>query len=170
MTQTHGNATESASPFPTRLATEADVDRLIELVNSAFAVETFLEGTRTDEGRLRAMMTKGSILIAEEAGQFAGCVYAESRGRRGYLGQLAVAPARQGTGLSRRILAAAEEHLRSLGCEAVDIAVLSQRAELVPIYRRLGYAETGTGEFVSTQPLKQGAECHLILMSKRLAE
>lgn len=159
----------SVSSIHFRLAAEADQPRLIALVNAAFAVETFLEGTRTDDKRLAEEMGKGSILVAEDgSGQPLACIYAETRGARGYLGMLAVDPAHQGAHLGRRIVGAAEEHLRRQGCEAVDIVVLSPRTELPPIYRKFGYVETGTEEFHPTQPVKAGRECHGIVMSKRL--
>ena len=152
-----------------RLATDADRPHLILLINAAFSIETFFEGTRTDEERLAAMMSKGAILAAEDAaGRLLGCVYVEVRGARGYLGQLAVDPARQSRGLGMRIMEAAEEHLRRQGCEAIDILVLNLRPELPPIYRRRGYVETGTEAFHSPRPLKPGAECYCIVMSKQL--
>ncbi|MGP8176019.1 MAG: GNAT family N-acetyltransferase [Terracidiphilus sp.] len=160
---------DSGSPILFRLATPADRPHLIPLINSAFSIETFLEGTRTDDERLAAMMEKGSILIAEDSsGRLLACVYTELRGNRGYLGQLAVAPVHQGSGLARRIVQAAENRFRQLGCEAVDITVLSLRPELPPIYRRFGYIETGTEEFNPSRPLKPGLECHCIVMSKKL--
>ena len=169
MTQKSQSILNSGSPTSVRLATEADRPRLIPLINAAFAIETFLEGTRTDEERLAAMMQKGAILAAEDSnGQLLGCVYTEVRGKRGYLGQLAVDPAHQGTGLARRIVAAAEEHLRRQGCEAVEITVLSLRPELPPIYRRFGYVETGTAEAHLSRPVKPGVECHFIVMMKEL--
>ena len=152
-----------------RLATEEDRPRLIAMINAAFAIETFLDSTRTDETRLAALMDKGSLLLAEDAaGNLVGSVYMERRGARGYLGMLAVDPAYQRFGLGRRLTEAAEERFRRLGCEAVDITVLSLRPELPPIYRRFGYVETGTEPFVPSQPLKEGLECHCIVMSKRL--
>jgi hypothetical protein len=42
------------------------------------------------------------------------------------------------------------------------------RPELLPLYRRFGYVETGTEEFQSSQALKPGVECHCIVMSKEL--
>jgi ribosomal protein S18 acetylase RimI-like enzyme len=115
------------------------------------------------------MMQKGTILAAENAAsQLLGCVYTEVRGTRGYLGMLAIDPARQSRGLGMRIMEAAEEHLRRQGCEAVDILVLNLRPELLPIYRRHGYIETGTEAFHSPRPLKPGAECHCIVMVKQL--
>jgi ribosomal protein S18 acetylase RimI-like enzyme len=153
-----------------RVATYADRPRLITLVNSAFSIETFLEGTRTDDERIAAMMQKGAILLAEDdSGQLLACVYTEVRGPRGYLGQLAVDPAHQGKGLGRIAVEAAENHLRLEGCEAVDIIVLSLRSDLPPLYRRFGYIETGVEEeFRPTRTLAAGLECYGIKMSKQL--
>ncbi len=164
----------SGSALRFRRAADADCSRLIFLINSAFGLETFLDGNRTDEGRLAAMMAKGSILVAEDLnGQPLACVYLELRvtelgGRRGYLGQLAVDPAHQRSGLGRAILEAGEEELRRQGCTVVDITVLSLRPELLPIYRRWGYVETGTEEFKPSRPLRSGMECHCIVLSKNL--
>jgi predicted N-acetyltransferase YhbS len=169
MNQNKSHAAHSDASLYLRPATDADRQHLIPLINAAFSIETFFEGTRTDEGRLAEMMRKGVILAAEDHNrQLLGCVYTEVRGSRGYLGQLAVDPARQSRGLGMRIMEAAEEHLRHQGCEAVDILVLNLRPELPPIYRRHGYIETGTEEFHSSRPLKSGTECHCIVMSKQL--
>jgi ribosomal protein S18 acetylase RimI-like enzyme len=152
-----------------RLATPTDRPRLIPVINSAFAIESFLEGTRTDDERLAAMMQKGEILLVEDSsGQILACIYAETHGTRGYLGMLAVNPARQRSGLGKRLLSAAEDHFRAKGCEAVDISVLSLRPELLPIYRRLGFSETGTEEFQMSRALKDNQKCHCIKMSKPL--
>jgi len=158
------------SPLHFRVATEADFPSLIAVVNAAYSIETFLEGTRTDDERLSAMMQKGVILVAEDdTGQILGCVYTEVRGPRGYLGQLAVDPVHQGRGLARIIVEAAEDRLRAEGCEAVDITVLNLRPELPPIYRRFGYIETGiVEEFRPTRQLAPGVEVHGIKMSKQL--
>jgi GNAT superfamily N-acetyltransferase len=139
------------------------------MINSAFEVEGFIEGTRTDDERLAAMMQNGDILVAEDgAGSLLACIYTEVRGARGYLGMLAVDPASQGTGLGGWLVGAAEDHLRRQGCEAVDINVLSMRPELVPIYRKFGYGEIGTEKFYPSRPLKAGIECHCIVMSKQI--
>jgi predicted N-acetyltransferase YhbS len=159
----------SGSQYSIRPATPADLPRLTPLINSAFAIETFLEGNRTDETRLADMMQQGTILVVEDPSvRILACVYLEIRGNRGYMGQLAVDPAHQGGGLARVLVNAAEDHLRNHGCEAVDIVVLSLRPELPPIYRRFGYVETGTEEFKTVRALKPGHACHGILMSKKL--
>ena len=161
---------DKESPLHFRVAAEADRPRIISLVNSAYSIETFLQGTRTDEERLTEMMQKGVILLAEDnSGELLGCVYTEVRGPRGYLGQLAVDPAQQGKGLARIIVQAAEDRLRAEGCEVVDITVLNLRPELPPIYRRFGYVESGiVEEFRTSRQLAPGVEIHGIRMTKQL--
>lgn len=160
---------DAAPAFHIRQATAADRPRLIPLINSAFSVEAFLGGTRTDDGRFAAMMDKGIVFVLEDcAGRLFASVYAELRGPRGYLGMLAVDPAHQGTGLARRIVQAAEEHFRHHGCHAIDITVLNMRPELLPIYRRFGFVETGTEPFRPSRPIQAGVECHCIVMTKPL--
>ncbi len=153
-----------------RAAMPQDVPAIIQVVNSAFAVETFLEGTRTDEHRMSELMQKGQFLVAEDkAKRVVASVYLELRGERVYIGMLAVDPAYQGRGLGRVMMGTAEEHARKDGCRHTDITVLSLRPELPPIYRKMGYIETGTEAFHPFQPLKNGAACHAIVMSKELA-
>jgi ribosomal protein S18 acetylase RimI-like enzyme len=157
------------APLRVRAAASADIPRLVPLINAAFAVETFFDGTRTDDARLAALMAKGKVLVAEDGtGNLLASVYTELRGTRGYLGMLAVDPAQQGRGLGRFMMEAGEGYLRQQGCEAVDITVLNLRSELPPLYRKLGYVETGTEEFHPSAPLKPGVECHCIVMSKGL--
>lgn len=166
---THQAPTNSHSDLRFRAATVEDRPQLIDLINSAFSIEKFLEGTRTDEERLAATMEKGAILLAEDgSGHIVASVYMELRGARGYLGMLAVDPAHQGKGLGRIMVEAAEEHFRAKGCEAVDIIVLNLRPELPPIYRRFGYVEIGIENFKPSRTLAPGLECHGIVMSKQL--
>lgn len=132
---THPDSTNSqaAPPLRIRLATEADIPRLVPMINAAFIVETFLEGTRTDVDRLTAYMLKGEVLLAEDvSGQLIGSIYTELRPPRGYLGMLAIHPAHQRSGHGRTLMAAGEEHLRCKGCTAVDICVIEWRTELPP--------------------------------------
>jgi GNAT superfamily N-acetyltransferase len=112
-------------------------------------------------------MEKGKFLLAEDAASLAGCVYVELRGNRGYLGLLGVEPARQGTGLGRKLMDASENSFRQAGCVAVDLRVISPRTPLPTFYRHLGYVETGTAPFAPDAPVK--VPCHYILMSKNLA-
>lgn len=152
-----------------RLATPADRPRLVEMINAAFAMESFLESTRTDDTRLAATMEKGQILVAEDGtNHVLASIYMEPRGDRGYLGMLAVDPAHQRSGLGRRLMQAAEDRFREQGFRAVEITVLNLRPELPPIYSRFGFVATGTEEFHSPQRVKDGHDCHCIVMTKLL--
>jgi len=150
-----------------RVASLADVEALARVINGAFRVEQpFIEGDRINPDGVRAYMEKGKFLLAEDAAGLAGCVYVELRGDRGYLGLLGVDPSRQGTGLGRKLMAAAQDFFRQAGCVAVDLRVVSARTSLPSFYRHLGYLETGTAPFAPDVPAK--VPCHYILMSKTL--
>ncbi len=155
------------SDLRVRLAAPADAEPLACLINAAFRVEQpFIEGDRTDPDGVRAYMEKGKFLLAEDSAGLAGCVYVELRADRGYLGLLGVDPPRQGTGLGRKLMDAAENYFREVGCRAVELRVISARTPLPSFYRHLGYVETGTAPFAPDVPLK--IPCHYILMSKSL--
>jgi GNAT superfamily N-acetyltransferase len=152
-----------------RHATPADAAAIVAVVNAAFAIETFLEGHRTDHPQILEMTQKGKFLIAEDSqGHVAASVYVELRGKIGYFGMLAVDPLHQGTGVGRMMVKAAEDDCIHHGCQRMDITVLSLRPELPPFYRRLGYLEAGVEEFHPSRPLKAGMRCHCIVMSKSL--
>jgi GNAT superfamily N-acetyltransferase len=150
-----------------RRAAASDAADIVRLINAAFAVERFfIDGDRIDAAEAAGYLDKGVFLILERAGEPVGCVYVELRGERGYFGLLSVDPTRQRAGIGRRLVAAAEEFCRAAGCTAIDIRVVNLRTELPPIYRRLGYVETGTEPFpadLTRQP------CHFVLMTKPLA-
>src|SRR6267378_7473689 len=131
-----------------RLAQSADVEALAGLINIAFRVELpFIEGDRINPGGVREYMKKGKFLVAEDSAGLAGCVYVEVRADRGYLGLLGVPPPRQGMGLGRKLMDAAENYFREVGCRAIDLRIVSARTPLPPFYRHLGYLETGTAPF-----------------------
>ena len=150
-----------------RMAEEADVEPLARLINAAFVVEQpFIEGERIDPAGVRKYMQKGKFLVAKDAAELTGCVYVELRGERGYLGLLGVAPARQGTGLGRKLMEAAEDYFQAAGCRGIDLRIISPRTPLPKFYEHMGYRQTGTAPFAPDVPVK--VTCHYILMSKEL--
>jgi len=151
-----------------RQAQSADISALATLINAAFRVEQpFIEGDRINPDAVLTYMQKGKFLLADDASGLAGCVYVELRGDRGYLGLLGVDPARQGAGLGRKLMDAAENYFRETGCCAIDLRIVSARAPLPAFYRHLGYVETGTAPIPSNVPTK--VPCHYIVMSKPIA-
>ena len=156
-----------SNPAPRiRIARAADAPVIAAMINRAFAVEHFfVHGERTSVAEVEAMFRKGRFLVCEDPAP-AACVYVELRGERGYFGLLSVDPARQKTGLGRRLVEAAEVFCRAAGCRAMDMRFVDVRSELPAFYARLGYAPTGTEPFPSEVPTKQPV--HFVTMSKAL--
>jgi GNAT superfamily N-acetyltransferase len=150
-----------------RAATMGDVGDLVRVINAAFVVERFfIDRDRIDVEGVRALFATGAFLVGEDtAGRLVACVYTERRGRRGYFGLLSVVPECHRRGYGRQLIAAVEAQFRAAGCRQVDIRVVNLRSELPPIYRGLGYEETGTEPF---EDPRASEPCHFILMSKRL--
>lgn len=162
-------AGEEDSRLSVRVASVSDCGALARLINSAFAIEKFLDGQRTDENQVKEMMQKGQFLLGcDDLGRLVASVYVELRGSRGYFGMLAVDPQHQKNGLGTKMVGVAEEYCRAKGCAAMDLVVLSLRPELPPIYRKLGYVESGVEEFHPTRAFLGATGCHCIVMSKNL--
>ncbi len=162
------NSLSPQQPVQLRIAQSADAPAVAQLINTAFLVERVaFDRDRIDAQGVREFMQNGPFLIAEDATGLSGCVHVEIHGERSYLGLLSVAPARQGTGLGRRLVAAAEECARNAACRTMDLRIISPRAgSLLPFYQHLGYAQNGTAAFPAEVTTK--VPCHYILMAKTL--
>lgn len=149
-----------------RLAQVSEAPALVALINAAFSVEKFfIERDRIDLPQVEAYFRSGYFLVTGEDGP-AACVYVEKRGSRGYFGLLSVDPARQKTGLGKRLVDAAEQYCRDLGCSDMDMQIVNLRSELPAFYQRLGYAEAGTAPFPADVATR--LTCHFVRMSKPL--
>ncbi len=149
-----------------RVATHADVDAIVALVESAYRGESgrrgwtteshLLDGQRTDAADVRGLIERpGSrILLAERDGRLVASCHVEHQGDNGYFGMFAVDPAGQGSGLGRQVLAEAERIARGeWHCRAMRMTVIVQREELIAWYGRRGYRRTG-----EYQPFPYGDE------------
>ncbi|MER6471287.1 GNAT family N-acetyltransferase [Streptomyces collinus] len=139
-----------------RDATDADVDALVALVESAYRGEAsragwtteadILEGQRTDpEGVLEVVKSPGSrLLTVEQDGRIVACCQIEHRGAYAYFGMFAVSPALQGAGLGKVVMAEAERQARETwGVTEMHMTVISVREDLIAWYERRGYRRTG---------------------------
>jgi GNAT superfamily N-acetyltransferase len=147
-----------------RQAELAEAPEVMQVINAAFkpAESFFVDGDRIGLDQVRWHFDKGVFLVTDD---LSGVVYVELRGPRAYFGLLSVDPAKQGGGVGKKLISAAEEHARRSGCAHMDIRVVNLREELPPFYRRLGYTETGTEE-LRGEPVKM--PCHFVVMSKTL--
>ena len=123
----------------TRTASPADASALVALINTAFEVEAFFKiGDRTSREEILQMMASGEFLITRDSDSISGCVYVKCSGDRAYFGMLSIAPSRQGRGMGRQLIEAAEQRARDSGCLFMDIHIVNLREELPGLYRRFG--------------------------------
>ena len=163
-----GNSRSSGPAARIRRATDDDVPALTRLINAAFVVEQVVfEGDRVDDLGVGVYMSSGTFLVVDGSEALGGCVYIEKRGDRSYLGLLSVQPGRQGAGMGRQLVAAAENFARESGSRAMDLRVISARAEhLLPFYERLGYHVVRTEPFPANLVTK--VPSHFVVLSKPL--
>ncbi|SEC17509.1 Ribosomal protein S18 acetylase RimI [Streptomyces misionensis] len=139
-----------------RDATDADVDALVALIQSAYRGDDsragwtteadILEGQRTDpEGVVEVIESPDSrLLTVERDGRIVACCQLEHRGEHAYFGMFAVSPTQQGAGLGKTVIAEAERQARETwGVSEMHMTVISVREDLIAWYERRGYRRTG---------------------------
>ncbi|MEW2044049.1 GNAT family N-acetyltransferase [Streptomyces sp. NBC_00377] len=147
---------DTAAAFTFRDATDADVDALVALIESAYRGESsragwtteadILQGQRTDpDGVLAVIKAPDSrLLTVEQQGRIVACCQLEQRDGHAYFGMFAVSPAVQGAGLGRTVMAEAERQAREIwGVTEMHMTVISVREDLIAWYERRGYRRTG---------------------------
>lgn len=149
--------TSTTDIFIIKKAEKADIPRLVEVINGSYRGDASKQGwtteadliageIRTDDDDLAGILAKDSAVILKCTHATAGIVssvYLDKKGERLYLGMLCVDTAWQAAGLGKRMLEAAEEHARSLGCYAIFMQVIPVRSSLMEWYERYGYLATG---------------------------
>ena len=80
-----------------------------------------------------------TILVARDADAIAGSVMVGFDGHRGWVYYLAVAPERQGTGLGRALMAAAEDWLRDHDAPKIQLMVRGDNEAARGFYGAIGY-------------------------------
>lgn len=146
----------TAAGLTFRDATDADVDTLVALIESAYRGDSsrtgwtteadLLEGQRTDPEGVRAVIeSPGSrLLTVERDGRVVACCQLEHRGDHAYFGMFAVRPGQQGTGLGKAIIAEAERQARDTWrATEMQMTVITAREDLIAWYERRGYRRTG---------------------------
>lgn len=149
-----------------RDATDADVDALVALVESAYRGDAsrvgwtteadILDGQRTDPEGVRQVikMPDSRLLVVEREGRIVACCQLEHRGTHAYFGMFAVSPTLQGSGLGKAVMAEAERLARTdWSATEMHMTVISVRDDLIGWYERRGYRRTG-----ETTPFPYGDE------------
>lgn len=170
-----------------RLAVPSDVPAIVSLVDSAYRGEAsragwtteadLLDGQRTDADAVAEIVAgnNGVMLLAESAGELAGCCQLERRPpEAAYFGMFSVRPVAQGKGWGRLILTEAERIARDeWDAVTMIMTVLAQRDDLIAWYERRGYRRTG-----EARPFPYGderfgiprrADLHFVVLAKALS-
>ncbi|MFF7754244.1 GNAT family N-acetyltransferase [Streptomyces sp. NPDC007971] len=156
----------AATGLTFRDATDADVDALVALIESAYRGDSsragwtteadILEGQRTDpEGVRQVIKSPASrLLTVEQDGRIVACCQLEHRDSHAYFGMFAVSPTLQGAGLGKIVIAEAERLARAVwDVTEMHMTVISVREDLIAWYERRGYRRTG-----ETTPFPYGDE------------
>jgi len=140
------------------IATDADLDAIATLVNSAYRGDSsragwtteadYLEGQRTDAERLREQLatTAGAVMLTlrDDDGSLLGSVWLEPRGVGvWHLGMFTIRPDLQSRGLGRTLLDESERFVKSRGARRLRITVIQLREPLIAWYERRGFRATG---------------------------
>lgn len=146
-----------------RLATDADVDAVVALVQSAYRGEAsragwttevdLIDGQRTDAGLVRETLARDDarILLADLEGEDGARLVAcaeiadyTGEGGGGYFGMFAVEPTLQGRGIGGAVLDEIERVCRDeRGDDRLVLVVISLRSEMIDLYTRRGFVPTG---------------------------
>ncbi|MDB5456001.1 MAG: family N-acetyltransferase [Caulobacter sp.] len=143
-------------------ATDADLEAVADLVNSAYRGESsragwtteadYLTGQRTDADALRrdrAASPEAAILTLREVedGPLLASVWVEPAGGDvWYLGMLTVRPDLQTAGLGRALIDIVESYARARGGKRLKMTVVHIRDTLIAWYERRGFHLTGAEE------------------------
>ena len=139
-----------------RYATLKDIPALVTLVTSAYRGDTsragwtteadLLDGERIAPDVLRVDLERprSLVVVLERAHTLLACAHVAEEDGAGYFGMFAVAPALQGSGIGKHVLAECERIARDdWQLPSMRMTVINVRGELIAFYQRRGYQRTG---------------------------
>jgi ribosomal protein S18 acetylase RimI-like enzyme len=145
-----------------RPATAADVPVIGQIVEQAY--RHYIPRIGKPPGPMlddyAARVSEGVVWVMEEGSAIAGVIVLIAEADHLLLDNIAVAPARQGAGLGRRLLAFADAEAVRRGYQEIRLYTHQTMTENQHLYAAIGYEETGRGT-------EAGYE--RIFMRKRLA-
>lgn len=126
-----------------RPATAADVPRLTELVRAAYGhyVERLggLPGPLTED--YAEVVRSRRVTVAERGGEIAGLIVLSAGPEGFFVGNVAVDPTHQGTGIGRALLEHGEVAARGAGFDSIHLYTHELMSENLALYSRIGYVE-----------------------------
>jgi ribosomal protein S18 acetylase RimI-like enzyme len=127
------------------LARGDEVDAIRELVRRAYALYIPRIGEEPAPMRAdyEALVNDGAVTVAVERGTIVGVLVLQRHPDELLLENVAVAPAAQGRGIGRALIAFAEQRARELNLRKVTLHTNAKMTENQDLYRRLDYVEVG---------------------------
>jgi ribosomal protein S18 acetylase RimI-like enzyme len=130
-----------------RAATAADVPAIADVVDQAYGHYVARmgkpPGPMLDDYAARVL--EGVVWVLEEGAVIAGIIVLLPAMDYLLLDNIAVSPARQGSGLGRRLLAFTEAEALRLGYTEIRLYTHQTMVENQRLYASIGYEETGRG-------------------------
>ena len=144
-----------------------DAAAVAALIRAAFADQSVVtdplpSALRITEADVTEHLRSGGGAVAEEAGALAGSALWAERDGGLYLARLAVTPARQGRGIAKALVAAAEAAAHAMGLPRVHLSTRLVLLDNRRLFATCGFVET-------TREAHPGyAEATFVNMEKRL--
>jgi ribosomal protein S18 acetylase RimI-like enzyme len=130
-----------------RAATAADISAITEIVDQAY--RHYIARIGKPPGPVlddyAARVAEGVVWVLEEGAAIAGVIVLLPTTNYLLLDNIAVSPARQGSGLGRRLLAFAEAEALRHGYREIRLYTHQTMVENQGLYALIGYEETGRG-------------------------
>lgn len=124
-----------------------DWESVLKLLHAAFAYQndridppSSLHGFDAESIALKAK--DEHLFLAVEDGELVGCIFAKPQPGSLYVGKLAVWPNRQGQGIGRRLMQAAEDFARQAGHAALELDTRVELTENHETFAALGFVKT----------------------------
>jgi GNAT superfamily N-acetyltransferase len=130
-----------------RAATAADVSAVAQIVDDAY--RSYVPRMGKPPGPMlddySARVSEGVVWVIEEGAAIVGVLVLLPKREHLLLDNIAIAPARQGLGLGRRLLVFAEAEALRRGYHEIRLYTHEKMTENQRIYAAIGYEETGRG-------------------------
>ncbi len=137
-----------------RVIADADIPRVVALWHASGITRPWNDPLQDIAFARRG--PHSTILVACADGEIAGTVMAGEDGHRGWVYYVAADPTRQGDGVGRAVMAAAEDWLAKRGVWKVQLMVRGDNSAVQAFYSHLGYKLVDTVTFQKVIEPKAG--------------
>jgi len=124
-----------------------DWELLVKLLQTAFAYQNGRIDPPSsvygyDAESIAVKAKDETLFLAVDDGELVGCIFAKLQPGSLYVGKLAVWPRRQGQGVGRRLMQAAEDFARQTGHVALELDTRIELTENHDVFAALGFVKT----------------------------